>query len=266
MTSLPPTDQVTLAIPGTWNARDAATLTGLTPGVVIRSAALMDLTDAGRSELARLGVTDVVDLRSELEVAAQGNDAVASPDRHITEHAVPMAPGSVLGPVGDHPETPQAMGAVLAKLREPGFAEGLLTQVYVELVTKPEWVAQLGRALGVLARSEGATLVHCSAGKDRTGVLVALTAEIAGAEREAINADYLHSNLALADQRSVVPPGISEEDLEIIAPLLGVHLVSLEAARTAINTSYGGLPGFLTAAGVDHTVTGLIRDRFGSSG
>ena len=264
MTSPPPTDQVTLAIPGTWNARDAGTLTGLATGVVLRSAALMDLTDDGRAELTTLGVTDVIDLRSSHEVAAQGRDAVASPDRVVAEHAVPMAPGSVLGPVGGRPATPEELGQVLAKLREPGFAEGLLTQVYVELVTKPEWVAQLGLALGVVARAEGATLVHCSAGKDRTGVVVALTAEIAGAEREAIDADYLHSNLALADQRSVVPPGFSEADLEVIAPLLGVHLPSLEAARAAIDTTYGGLSGFLTAAGVDDTVTGLIRERFGS--
>lgn len=266
MTTLDST-AVTLAIPGTWNARDAATLTDLTSGVVLRSAALMGLTDAGRAELQALGVTDVVDLRSDPEIAQQGSDAIAGAGatRPIAEHLLPISPGSVLGPANEDAMTPQAMGPFFAKLKDPGFAEKLLTSVYVEMVTTPAWVDQLGRGLGVIARAQGGTVVHCSAGKDRTGVLVALAAEIAGAEREAINADYLYSNHAVSQQTAALPAGIPAADLPLIEPLLAVHLASLDAARSAITATYGGLGGFLTAAGVDGEVTGLIRERFGSS-
>ena len=46
-------------------------------------------------------------------------------------------------------------------------------------------------ALRVMARSEGAALIHCAAGKDRTGVLTALALEVAGVTREAIIGDYV---------------------------------------------------------------------------
>ncbi|WP_158277110.1 tyrosine-protein phosphatase [Serinibacter arcticus] len=82
---------VTLAIDGTWNDRDAAALGGVAPGVLLRSAALAGLTDAGRDRLTALGVTDVVDLRSDDEAARQGADAVPA---GVTVHRLPIAPGA----------------------------------------------------------------------------------------------------------------------------------------------------------------------------
>jgi protein-tyrosine phosphatase len=48
-------------------------------------------------------------------------------------------------------------------------------------------------ALHEIANADGATLVHCAAGKDRTGTLVAIALTLAGADREAIIADYAAS-------------------------------------------------------------------------
>src|SRR5690606_39936022 len=45
-------------------------------------------------------------------------------------------------------------------------------------------------ALRVMARTDGAAIVHCAAGKDRTGVVCALALDVAGVTREAIVADY----------------------------------------------------------------------------
>ncbi|WP_281861147.1 tyrosine-protein phosphatase [Salana multivorans] len=258
------TTDIALTIPGTWNARDAGSLTGLTRGVLVRSAALMNLTDDGRAELARLGISDVVDLRSPHEVAANGPDAVDGPGttRPVAVHRLPISPGSAVPESGEI--DPDVMAQLFARLQEPGFAENLLTSVYVEMVTAPAWVAQLGRALEVIARADGATLVHCSAGKDRTGVLCALSAHLAGADVEAIDADFLYSNHALADQVTIVPAAVPQEALEVIKPLLGVHLVSLQAMRSALDSTYGGLHGFLDAAGVGPAVAGLPRERLGA--
>lgn len=244
---------VALDIPGTWNARDAATLIGLTPGVLLRSAALVNLTDAGRAELTALGVTDVIDLRSERDVAEQGADAITEP---ITPHALPILPASLLPPL-----TPENMSVYLDHFREPGFGERLMEFVYVDIVTDPAWVAQLGRALTIIADAEGATLVHCVSGKDRTGVLVALAASIAGADSEAIDADFLYSRHAVKQQTVVVPPGFSAEDLSLLAPLLGVQIGALNAARAAIEEHHGGLQGFLTAAGVEEATVAKLRAR-----
>jgi len=47
--------------------------------------------------------------------------------------------------------------------------------------------------VGAVATSEGATLVHCAAGKDRTGVSIAMVLALLGAGRDAIVADYLET-------------------------------------------------------------------------
>src|SRR5690606_36957312 len=53
-------------------------------------------------------------------------------------------------------------------------------------------------AMRVLAHGEGAAIVHCAAGKDRTGVLTALVLEAAGVTREAIIADYVATGERMA--------------------------------------------------------------------
>jgi protein-tyrosine phosphatase len=56
------------------------------------------------------------------------------------------------------------------------------------LVSSPDSVAESVRAI---ANTHGAVLVHCAAGKDRTGVVVAMALDAAGWNRETIVADYL---------------------------------------------------------------------------
>ena len=59
------------------------------------------------------------------------------------------------------------------------------------LVDRPDSVVA---ALRAIAYAPGATLVHCAAGKDRTGTLVALALSLAGVERDAVVADYVASS------------------------------------------------------------------------
>lgn len=239
-------DGISLEVEGTWNDRDAASLTGVHPGVLLRSAALAGLDDAGRSRLRDLGVSDVIDLRSDGEAASQGFDAVPA---DVTVHRLPITPGGALaGQVagGD----PAAMERFAALISTPGWAHDLMVGIYREIVTSPEAVAQLGHGLRVIAQAEGAVVVHCSAGKDRTGVLVALAALLAGADRGAVEEDFLYSNHAAGAQRAVVPP-IPGVDPSAFAPLLGVHLESLRGALAAIEAEHGSLEAFADAAGVD---------------
>ncbi|MFC7649484.1 tyrosine-protein phosphatase [Streptosporangium lutulentum] len=69
----------------------------------------------------------------------------------------------------------------LAELRVTGFYYGYLRE-------RPDSILA---ALRALSGDDGAAIIHCAAGKDRTGVVSALTLEIAGATREAIVADYV---------------------------------------------------------------------------
>lgn len=239
---------VSLGIEGTWNDRDAAALAGIRPGVLLRTAALPGLTEAGRARLAELGVSDVVDLRSDSEADHQGGDAVPS---GVTVHRLPITPGGALaGQVAGRGSDPEAMARFVELVHQPGWAAELMAEVYREIVTSPDAVVQLGRALTVIADARGAVVVHCSAGKDRTGVVVALAALLAGADPDAVETDFLYSNHATAAQRAVVPsvPGV---DPALLAPILGVDAASLRGALETVTASHGSLAGFAAAAGLD---------------
>ncbi|MFY9928945.1 MAG: tyrosine-protein phosphatase [Streptosporangiaceae bacterium] len=132
-----------------------------------------------------IGVTTVVDLRSPNELEAEGPaplDAVASV-RHA-HHPVMPEVGSTTDVVAD---------ALLVRRREdlsrfPG--DPVCGHYLGYLEDRPD---QVVGALRSIARSDGAALVHCAAGKDRTGVVVALALAVAGVRADAIVADYAAS-------------------------------------------------------------------------
>lgn len=257
MSPMAPDPSVTLMIDGTWNARDAATLTKLRPGVLLRTAGLGGLTASGRERLAELGVTDVIDLRSDAEVRRDGADATGEV---IRVHRLGITAGANLTAQGARTEA-EAMEMFFAQAATPGWTEEFMASVYRHLVSDPEAIAALGAGLNLLADPERVVLVHCSAGKDRTGIFVALAATIAGADQADIDADFLYSNHAISDQASVAPRGI---DPERLAPLLGVHLDSLNAARAMLLEQHGSWEQFLAAAGVSHQARESIKDRLAS--
>lgn len=251
-------DTVELTIEGTWNARDAATLTNLRPGVLYRSAGLPGLTDAGRAEFAALGITDVVDLRSDAEVASAGADAVPE---GVRVHRLGITAGAQLAGKIDPDTDPQAMVAhFLSEASKPGWIESFMANVYVHLVTDPDAIRALGKGLNLIADPERVVLSHCSAGKDRTGVFTALAATIAGADEDAIDADFLYSN-HYVDQQMASIPAIPGLDPETIRPMMGVQIEQLRSARSALVEHFGSLRGFLDAAEVSPQATEAIRSR-----
>ena len=108
-------------------------------------------------------------------------------------------------------------------------------------------------ALSDIAEGPGAVLVHCAAGKDRTGVVVALALEAAGVEREAILADYLLTGeriTAIMNRLRASPtyaadlePHTDESRMPRAEALGGV----LEA----LDAQFGGTEGWLAAHGFD---------------
>lgn len=252
---------------GAWNFRDVAELTGIRPGLFFRSSELSSLDDSGRKALSTLGITDVADLRSPGEVERRGGDAV--PDG-VAVHLLPFpdlsthtaeAPhdASWRQMMTEHPDVGDAAGA----------AERFMTAEYQKFPTlggAQRAVRQLISLLG----DDQTVITHCFAGKDRTGFAVATVLETVGVARDVILADFLHSNVAVPRLRERIvesirtragetPEVITFAEARLTDAVLGVREGYLVTARRVIDDEYGGLAGFLAAAGVTDDDIARVR-------
>jgi protein tyrosine/serine phosphatase len=170
-----------IELDGAVNARDVGGLPieggGTTaPDVLLRSDNLQGLSDKDvRRLLEDHGVSLVVDLRTPAEVSAEGpGPLVAAGVEHVNLDLIP----------GWDPQVSDVGRLVPHEQREAGD----MSHYYLGYLDEaPDGVVE---ALRSLTTAEGAALVHCAAGKDRTGVVVALALAVAGVPREEIVADY----------------------------------------------------------------------------
>lgn len=144
-----------------------------------------------------------------------------------------------------------------------------LAEMYLGLLTPPG-SDQLVEAIGLIADAEPPVLVHCTAGKDRTGVTVAVALRLAGVGTEAIIADYALTEEAmprvLARMRVTVreqtegtalatpPPHIAATPREAMAEFL-----------EALDAHAGGAPGWFLACGGTEATLRRLRVRLAGS-
>ena len=152
-------------------------------GRLLRADNLQELSASDVSRLVQdIGVTTVVDLRSSAELAAEGPAPLdAIPGVRHTHHPVVPEIGLATDVVAE---------ALLVKKRQdqsrfPGDPTCGHYLGYLE--DRPNEVVGAVRSV---AHDQGAALVHCAAGKDRTGVVVALALAAAGVRPQAVVDDY----------------------------------------------------------------------------
>lgn len=191
-----------LDLDGVDNMRDVGGLPtrdggAVVAGRLIRSDNLQELPDASVRHLVDdLGVTDVVDLRTYVEVAKEGDGPlVAEPGVHIHHHTLYTEDTKETGiPAGERPlpwESDRHMRTA-AKIRRPKKEErrhdAYWSKHYLGyLEGRPDSVVAALRAIG---EADGAVVVHCAAGKDRTGTIVGLALLLVGVTPDGVVADY----------------------------------------------------------------------------
>ncbi|GAA5204054.1 tyrosine-protein phosphatase [Microbacterium jejuense] len=166
-------------VPGAVNLRDVGGLRAGSAvtrhGVLFRSGNLARLDPTGTRALAELHLRRIIDLRADDEVVREPSrlDGV-----DVVTQRVPLFLGSV----------------------ESFFRDDLsLDEMYRHLVDDSSGgVVDVVR--GILA--DQPVLVHCTVGKDRTGVTVALTLAAAGVDAEAVVADYARTEGLLPEYRN----------------------------------------------------------------
>lgn len=220
-----------LDVPGAVNLRDVGGLPagGLVTrhGVLFRSGNLAQLDRAGTAALGGLGLRRIIDLRADEEVV-HAPSRIAGLD--VTTQRVPLFLGSV----------------------ESFFADDIsLDEMYRRLVEDSSaLVVEVVR--GILA--DQPVLVHCTVGKDRTGVTVALTLAAAGVDTDAVIGDYARTEALLPEWRnrriveflrSMHPGAVHLEDLATRSPA-----PVMRALLAGVDERYGSAAGYLRAHGL----------------
>jgi protein-tyrosine phosphatase len=231
----------TIALQGASNLRDlggwpAAGGKQVRRGLLYRAPALIGLTAEDEATIAALGLRTVCDLRGVRE--REVTPVILGDARHVH---LPIEP-SVGAGLRDILRTGQASGHVspadmFALLREAYEAYALLSAVQYRRLFEQ-----------ILAPGGLPLLLHCSAGKDRTGFGSALILTALGVAWEDVLTDYLATNLQWKREiasKLELPP-------ELADVLLSVHADLLTAAFDAARRAHGSMDAYLeTELGLD---------------
>ncbi|MGH3249327.1 MAG: tyrosine-protein phosphatase [Trebonia sp.] len=249
-----------IELEGAVNARDLGGLPttdgGTTvPGRLLRSENLQELTPGDVTRLVgEIGLTTVVDLRSTNEVTIEGP---APLDGQV---GVRHAHHPVLREFLDVSDTVKAAlvteSADADRERYPN--DPMCGHYLGYLENRPEEVVG---ALRSIATAPGAAIVHCAAGKDRTGVVVALALTVAGVEPEAIVADYAASDerieaiIERLARSKMYAGGVNGTSVRAHAPRADTMTAFLEQ----LGPRYGGAEAWLAVNGFTTAELSLLR-------
>lgn len=212
---------------------------------LFRSGHLAGLTEAARSGFADLGVGLICDLRRAEEKSEQPTPFPADAPRRLE---IPIDPGSA-GAMRER------MGNGALDLRD---RIDFMVAINRELAR--DHADDYARLFaGLLDLEDQAFLVHCSAGKDRTGFACALILHALGVPRQTVVEDYLLTNDAMDYEGYVLPllvprfePHLKDSgavpDREAIMALAGVRPEYLEAAYQTIESDFADVERYIEDA------------------
>lgn len=224
----------------------------LARGVLYRSAHHARATDADRSRMGELGVAVIVDLRRRSERDREPSRRPALFQGDVIENDI--------GDVGVAPHLTFVMNNDLT----PQNVRDFMIEEYRRIPFEPRHLDLYRRYFRALAEARGPVLIHCAAGKDRTGILAALTHHAVGVHPDDIAADYLLTNNP--ERMAARLPQITQsiEELsgkrpapEAVMTVMGVDTVYLDNAFAAMDEHFGGVDAYL-----EHTlgVTPAVRE------
>lgn len=125
-----------------------------------------------------------------------------------------------------------------------------------------------GNFLKTLANEpvDGATLWHCTGGKDRCGTCAALLLYCLGADKETIMRDYMLTNeQTMSHAESIlgkVRPFVNDDNLQLVQSMLLVEESYLNSFWQEIDTQFGSIDNFLFACGVTEQDIVKLRENY----
>jgi protein-tyrosine phosphatase len=241
-------DQRIFSLEGVDNFRDFgdyATAAGrrVHPGRLYRSAHHGQATDADLAAIAALNIAVIVDLR-------RGEERQRTPSRRHDGFAARLIEND-----GNEASSDPFVEFIKASDASEGAFRAYMASYYRGAPFDERHLDLFSRYFQALAEAEGPVLIHCTAGKDRTGILAALTHHVAGVHRDDIFEDYLLTNKVASFERRL--PAVAQMIVELsgrtptdgaVRTAVSVDSAYLETAFSVIEARNGSLDGYLEDA------------------
>jgi protein-tyrosine phosphatase len=218
-------------------------------GILFRSANPDTLKSDDMKKLRSLNIRTVIDLRAPHELS-KGYKSVDHADRLSL-------------PLDFQQTTRDRLRPVIYKKDAEEVIADISNDIYLEILdaSGPVFRQVMER---LAAPEKSPVLVHCQAGKDRTGIIIALILLAMGVERELIISDFMKSNEALLPYfkkrfllRKIFSFGLFPYRNMIFA--VEVKQRNIESILDRIENHYGGIGGYLRHAGFDMAELAKVR-------
>jgi protein-tyrosine phosphatase len=229
-------------------------------GTLWRSGQHFGATDTDLAEIAALGLASVHDLRTDDERSLH---PCRRPESFAAAVFHPPVPSSQLAP---HVAAATSRRAATTRQRTAEDTRTALRANYGKIASRPELIAAIRVYLADLAEARGPSLVNCMAGKDRTGVTVAMLHLAVGVHRDDILEDYLLTNTAgdpeariAAGSATVAAMGNTMDEASIRV-IMGVEAEYLENMFEMVDERYGSADAYLAGElGADAALRAKLR-------
>jgi protein-tyrosine phosphatase len=222
-------------------------------GVVFRSEGPGSFDAVHRRELAALRIRSVCDLRSAVEREAAPNDWCDADTRILN-----LDMNTDLRVAG------AGMWESLRSDPSPENARRVLTRNYslMPAALRPH----LASIAAALLDGSVPMILHCTAGKDRTGVAIAILLSLLGVGDEEILADYARSDVFARNLRIAGSVDLAfrkhfgfAPDPQVMELIIGTQDDFLRAALRTVERDFGSVPGYFIAGGIDVAQQDALR-------
>ena len=226
-------------------------------GLLYRSASQSRASDEDLARMAALGLSVIVDLR-------RANEREREPSRRWEGFGAEFIENDIGQEHSDEWHVFLA-GSDLS----PGSFRNYMLDYYRHLPLQHRHIDLYSRYFKALAQTTGPVLVHCAAGKDRTGILCALTHHVAGVQDDDIIADYLLTNnterqmARLPMMREAVQDATGRvASDEALMTAMRVEPEYLDMAFSVMRQAQGSLDGYLEQVlGLNADLRARLHDR-----
>ena len=247
-----------IPLAGSFNFRDLGgyrTRQGATVkrNCVYRSAKLSGLTEEDRTLIRKLDIQSVIDFRRHSERTREPSLWHDDHTPNVITHPHPL---------DNEKHLPELMGQLLAQHHDP---KQMMVDIYYEMPL--EHTAHYAEMLKcAAATAELPLLIHCTAGKDRTGIAAALLLHALDVDIDTIYQDYLYTNTIyagdhIANSLKFFDLSATDGEMERYVPIVEVHAEYLDSAFKRMKDEFGSIDAYMRdALSADEAVIARIRE------